>query len=144
MKQKKVAIKLLWASAAVGQTIPERLVRLEEYSVSGEPEWFTVLNETEFMEFAESIYVEYCRIRRSHGVHNQPNVGISGNAYFISLQMYSELLPTALGEAQKEALRRLLAVSGTREDLMMIKRLCALSGQHGYYACIACVLEENS
>jgi hypothetical protein len=141
MKQKKLDIKLAWGDPMDDSTVPSRVVTIQSCS---NPEWQVELNEAEFLEFAELIYVEYCKTRRRNGVRNQPNVGISGSesAYFISLQMYSELLPTALGEAQKEALRRLLAVSGTREDLMMIKRLCSLSQQHGYYACIACMLEE--
>jgi hypothetical protein len=141
MKQKKIAIKLLWGDVPEGQTLPERIVRLEEYSESDDPEWFTVLNETEFLEFAELIYVEYCRTRRRNGVRSQPNVGISGNKYFISLQMYSELLPHCLGDHHTQALRRLLSVAGTRDDLLLTKRLCALSANHGYMAMIGLILE---
>ena len=142
MKQKKVDIKLEWGEATEGSSLPQRVVVLQSHAET-KPEWRTTLDETEFLEFAELIYVEYCHIRRRMGVHNQPNVGISGNAYFISLQMYSELLPKSFGEEQTAALRRLLSVSGSREDLMLTKRLCAWSGQHGYMAMIEIVLEEG-
>lgn len=142
MKQKKVDIKLEWGEPPEGSTMPQRMVVLESNKET-KPEWRVVLNETEFLEFAEVIYVEYCRVRRRMGIHNQPNVGISGNAYFISLQMYSELLPNSFGDEQTAALRRLLSVSGSRDDLMLVKRLCALSGQHGYMAMVGIVLEEE-
>ena len=139
MKQKKVDIKLAWGEPADGSTLPQRVVILQ--SAADRPEWQVELNEAEFLEFAELIYVEYCKTRRRNGVRNQPNVGISGAAYFISLQMYSELLPHSLGDHHTQALRRLLSVSGTKEDLMLVKRLCSLSGNHGYMAMISIILE---
>lgn len=142
MKQKKVDIKLEWGEPVDGSTLPQRVVILQSSRQRcSEPEWQVELNEAEFLEFAELIYVEYCKTRRRNGVRNQPNVGVSGAAYFISLQMYSELLPHSLGDHHRQALRRLLGVSGTKEDLMLVKRLCSLSGNHGYMAMASIVLE---
>jgi hypothetical protein len=138
MIQKKVDIKLEWGEPVDGGTLPQRVVTIQSCS---NPEWQVELNEAEFLEFAEIVYVEYCKTRRRNGVRNQPNVGISGSAYFISLQMYSELLPHSLGDHHRQALRRLLGVSGTKEDLMLVKRLCSLSGNHGYMAMASIVLE---
>ena len=103
MKQKKVDIKLEWGEPVDGGTLPQRVVTLQSSRQRcSEPEWQVELNEAEFLEFAELIYVEYCKTRRRNGVKNQPNVGVSGKAYFISLQMYSELLPHSLGDHHRQ------------------------------------------
>jgi len=142
MKQKKVDLKLEWAPGDNGEL--QKAICLQEPTADwSEPAWRVQLTETEFLELAELIYVEYCRVRRRMGMHNQPNIGQSGNAYFISLKMYSELIDMAMGDQQVQALRRLLSVSGTRDDLLVTKRLCALSGQHGYMAMISIVLTED-
>lgn len=144
MRQKKVDLKLEWGPPPEGDATPQRMIRIQEHTdPPNEPEWTVALTETEFLELAELIYVEYCAIRRRAGVHNQPDVGQSGGSYYISLRMYSSLMPLSLFDSHTESLGRLLAVSGTREDLLAVKQLCAISGQHGYVAMIDIVLEDR-
>lgn len=100
------------------------------------------LSTDEFMEFAEVVFQVYCFERKRVGLSVDLPAGIRNGRCFLNFDSYTNLLyQVDVKSDEREALKRLLSFSGTREDLALAKQIAERSSQHGISAMINIALE---
>lgn len=95
------------------------------------PNWKSIdgsvsLTEEEFIDLAEQFFAEYYKIKRKNKYIDMPVCFLPGKRIFIVMSLYQELAWGDSGHpkpAEKEALNRLVAAKGTKEDLLLIRSM---------------------
>jgi hypothetical protein len=142
MKQKKVDL--------FSSVNPEgkRVFELQDHTESNQiPKWSVELNETEFCELVEMLYVEYCRIRKSMSVTGDRilPVGRRGDRYYISVNTYWELTHCKVtpNEEEFKSLRLLVTLRGEKSNLVILRQFCIKADEHGHASLISDMLQEK-